>query len=249
VISPEIFEIELDRSTPMPLYYQVAREIERAIRDGRLNKGDYLQSELVLAETWQVSRLTLRRAIQELVGSGLLVRRKGVGTRIVNDEVPPPTRLSSIWDELTEQGRSPRTTVLAHEQIVADDAIAEELAVVPGSQVVYVERCRYADGRRLAIMRSWLSLAAGSALTSEQLTSTGMYRSLRERGIWPHSARRNVSARIAGPVDAALLGIAIGAPLLIVASTMQDHSGARVEYTEQVLDATRYTMDFNVVEG
>lgn len=232
----------------MPLYYQVAREIERAISDGRLSKGDYLQSELVLADTWQVSRLTLRRAIQELVGSGLLVRRKGVGTRIVNDEVRPPTRLSSIWDELTEQDRSPTTTVLAHEQIVADDAIAEQLAVARGSEVIYLERCRYADGRRLAIMRSWLSLPAGSALTTAQLTATGLYRSLRERGTWPHSARRNVSARIAGPVDAALLGIGIGAPLLIVASTMQDHSGARVEYTEQVLDATRYTMDFNVVE-
>lgn len=248
MILPEIFEIELDRSTPLPLYYQVAREIERAISDGRLSKGDYLQSELVLADSWRVSRLTLRRAIQELVGSGLLVRRKGIGTRIVNDEVPPPTRLSSIWDDLTDQGRSPTTTVLAHEQIVADDSIAEHLALAPGSQVVYLERCRYADGRRLAIMRSWLSLPAGNAVTMAQLTSSGLYRSLRERGIWPHSARRNVSARTAGPVDAALLGIGVGAPLLIVASTMQDHSGTRVEYTEQVLDATRYTMDFNVVE-
>jgi DNA-binding GntR family transcriptional regulator len=249
MVSSALVDIELDRSTPTPLYYQVAREIERAITDGRLAKGDYLQSETVLADSWQVSRLTLRRSVQELVDSGLLVRRQGKGTQVVNDEVPGQTRLSSIWDDLTEQHRSPTTTVLAHDRVIVDDAIAEQLAVPMGSEVVYLERCRYADGHRLAIMRSWLTMGAGGGLTTAQLASAGLYKVLRERGIWPHSARRKVSARLAGPVDAALLGIARGAPLLIVESTMQDFAGTRVEYTEQVLDATRYTMDLMVVES
>ena len=249
MVSSVLVDIQLDRSTPAPLYYQVAREIERAISEGRLLKGDYLESETVLVDSWKVSRLTLRRSVQELVDSGLLVRRQGKGTQVVNDEVQSQTRLSSVWDDLIEQGRSPATTVLAHDRVVVDDLIAEHLDVPMGSQVVYLERCRYADGHRLAIMRSWLTVGAGGGLTTAQLTSTGLYKALRERGVWPHSARRKVSARLAGPVDAALLGIDRGSPLLIVEATMQDFAGIRVEYTEQVLDATRYTMDLMVVEG
>jgi DNA-binding GntR family transcriptional regulator len=248
MVSSVLVDIQLDRSTPTPLYYQVAREIERAISDGRLAKGDYLESETVLVDRWQVSRLTLRRSVQELVDSGLLVRRQGKGTQVVNAEVQGQTRLSSVWDDLTKQGRAPATTVLAHDRVIVDDAIAELLTVPFGSEVVYLERCRYADGHRLAIMRSWLTIVAGGGLTTAQLTSTGLYKALRERGVWPHTARRKISARLAGPVDAALLGIDRGSPLLIVEATMQDFAGTRVEYTEQVLDATRYTMDLMVVE-
>lgn len=243
------FDIELDRSTPLPIYHQLAREMERAISDGRVVKGDYLHSELELADAWQVSRLTLRRAIQELVDSGLVVRRRGIGTQVVNDTVRHAPKLSSMWDDLAEQGRDPTTTVLAHECVIADDVIAERLALPAGSPVIYLERCRSADGRRLAIMRTWIALTAGADITTEQLGVSGLYRTLRERGIWPHTAVRRVSARAAGPVDASLLGIEVGAPLLIVESTMQDTTGTRVEFTEQVHDGTRYTMELTVVES
>ena len=116
MVSSVFVEIQLDRSTPTPLYFQVAREIERAITEGRLAKGDYLESETILADSWQVSRLTLRRSVQELVDSGLLVRRQGKGTQVVNDEVRRPVRLSSLWDDLVEQGRAPSTVVLALRQ-------------------------------------------------------------------------------------------------------------------------------------
>ena len=242
-------DIELDRNGPVPLYHQVARELERAISEGRLVRGDFLENELVLAEQWKVSRLTLRRSIQELVDAGLLVRRRGVGTQVVNDELPHPPRLGSLFDDLSAQGQSPRTTVLSHERVIADDAIAERLGLPPGSEVVYLERCRHVDGRRLAILRNWLTVTAAGDLTTEQLTRSGLYQLLRAKGIWPHSAIRRVAARVAGPVDAALLGLQPGAPLLIVDSTMQDKSGERVEVSEQVHDGSDYTLELSVVEG
>lgn len=243
------FGIELDRGSPVPLYYQVARELERAIADGRLKRGDYIENELVLAEQWKVSRLTLRRSIQELVDSGLLVRRRGVGTQVVNDSVPKPPRLGSSFDELAERGMDPQTTVLAHERLVADDAVAEQLGLPPGSTVVYVERCRRVGGRRIALLRNWITLEAGGDITTEELATGGLFGIYRSKGIWPHSAIRRVAARSAGPVDAALLGVSLDAALLAVDSTMQDKLGRRIEVGHQLYDGASYTMELSVVEG
>jgi DNA-binding GntR family transcriptional regulator len=82
----------LDRSSPVPLYHQLARDLKAAVADGRIATGSFLQNELELADRWQVSRPTVRRAIQELVDSGLLVRQRGVGTQVVNRESRPDVR-------------------------------------------------------------------------------------------------------------------------------------------------------------
>lgn len=242
-------EIELDRNGPVPLYHQVARELERAIADGRLVRGDMLDNELLLADRWQVSRLTLRRSIQELVDQGLLVRRRGVGTQVVADRLPTPPQRGSLYDDLREQGRAPATTVLAHERVVADDDIADRLGLASGSTVVHIERCRYADARRIAILRDWLTVDAAGEIDTAALATSGLYDLLRSRGVWPHSSTRRIRARNANPVDAALLGLPVGAPLLAVESTMQDSSGIRVDVSEQLLDAASYTMELSVVEG
>ncbi len=241
--------IALDRNSPVPLYHQVARELERAISDGRLTRGDFIENELVLAERWQVSRLTLRRSIQELVDSGLLVRRRGIGTQVVNDTVPRPPRLGSSYDELSERGLDPQTTVLAHERMIADDAIGEQLGLPPGSTVVYIERCRRAGGRRIALLRNWITIDAAGDITTDQLAGHGLFDLYRAKGIWPHSAVRRITARSAGPVDASLLGVALGAPLLTVESTMQDTAGKLIEVGHQLYDASQYTMELSVVEG
>lgn len=241
-------EVELDRSGPIPLYHQLARRLEAAIVDGQLARGEFLENETLLAERWQLSRLTVRRAIEELVASGMVVRRRGVGTQVVSDKASSPPRLQSLYDDLVEQGRRPTTTLLAMERVVADDHVADHLQIPPGSRVVFVERCRCADGQRLSLMRNWLTLAAGSTLTAEDLLSSGLYRILRGSGTFPHASTRRIDARAASPVDASLLGIAVGAPLLSVESTMADTSGTIVEYAEQLYVGGRHTLELQVVE-
>lgn len=75
--------VELERSSPVPLYYQLAQAIEKSILDGQLRPGDRFENELALAKRLNLSRPTTRRAIQELVDKGLLVRERGVGTQVV----------------------------------------------------------------------------------------------------------------------------------------------------------------------
>jgi DNA-binding GntR family transcriptional regulator len=242
------FSIEIDKSSPVPLYYQVARELEKAIADGRVERGGFLGNEIELSEAWQISRPTVRRAIQELVDNGILVRQRGVGTQVVNDAVRPTSRVTSLYDELVSAGRTPTSTVLALEEIPGDAWVTKELGLPPGSNVLYVERCRLAGNRRLAIIRNWAFLGSVRGLTVEVLNSGGMYAYLRSQGIWPHYATQQIGARNASPVDAALLGLPVGAAVLTVRSTMQDRSGIKVDVTEMICDASSYKLDLTVIE-
>lgn len=242
-------DIRIDRNGPVPISFQVARELEAAIADGRLPRGAYLDNELALAERWQISRLTLRRAIGELVESGLLVRRRGIGTKVVSDQLPKPHRLGSLHDDLVARNEVPRTTVLAADRVVADDHIADQLDLAPGSTIVYLERCRHLGDRRLALLRDWLTPTAFGTITPAELISHGLFELMRREGVWPHSAERKVGARIAGPVDAALLGLPVGAPLLTVASVMLDRAGVRINVSEQIHDGSDYTLELRVVES
>ena len=102
-------QLELDRSSPVPLYFQIARQIEVAIERGDLAPGDRLEDEVGLADRHGLSRPTMRRAIQELVAKGLLVRKRGVGTQVVHGQVTRRVELTSLWDDLTEHRQQPST--------------------------------------------------------------------------------------------------------------------------------------------
>ena len=109
--------VSLDHSSPVPLYYQAARALEKAIEDGRLPRGSKLESELDLAEQLGISRPTRRAALKQLVDKGLLMRRRGIGIIVAPKPVRRAVALTSLYDDLKAAGREPRTTVLALEEI------------------------------------------------------------------------------------------------------------------------------------
>src|ERR671931_1235146 len=153
--------IAVDRMSPVPLYYQVAQQLEQLIEAGELPPGTRLNNELVLADQLGLSRPTLRRAIEYLVDRGYLVRKRGVGTQVVNLKVRRPVELTSLYDDLSLSGKDPRTTVLSLKTPPATDVVAHALGVEEGSPVIALERLRYADGEPLAVMRNWIPPRVG----------------------------------------------------------------------------------------
>lgn len=244
-----LIEISLSRVSPIPLYHQLAQQLEQAVQSGVLAKGSFLDNELDLAEHWQVSRPTVRRAIQSLVDNGLLVRRRGVGTQVVNDRVRRPFKLTSFYDDLVASGRTPSTVVLAHRRVEAEATTAEALAVAPGTEIVYFERCRSAGTQRLAILRNWMTVEVAGTITSEQLTRTGLYELIRARGVRPHSALQQLGAVAASAADAAVLGLSAGAPLVTMRRVLQDDTGTPIEIGDHVYDAAHYVVELSVVES
>jgi DNA-binding GntR family transcriptional regulator len=240
--------IVVDRSSPVPLWYQVARELERLIHDNELSKGGFLENEIELAERWQVSRPTLRRAIQELVDNGMLVRQRGVGTQVVNRQPPARVRLTSLFDELAEAGRNPSTTVIIREHIIADDDVTRALSLKPGTAVLHIVRCRNVGDRRMAILRNWIRADAADVLTLASLRNEGLYSLLRNNGVRPHFAVQTIGARVALPIDASLLGLPVGAPLLTMKRVVQDFKGVPIDIEENIYDATQHSLEMAVLE-
>src|SRR5438445_12727587 len=107
----------LDRTSPVPLYYQLAQSLETAIRSGRLSSGSHLDNELELARQLRISRPTVRRAIAVLANRGLVIRRHGIGTLVVPVKIRRPVRRSSLYDDLSEAGQPPTTRLLAHDGV------------------------------------------------------------------------------------------------------------------------------------
>jgi DNA-binding GntR family transcriptional regulator len=241
-------EIVLNRVSPVPLYHQLARQLVAAIEGGVLPKGAFLENELDLADKWHVSRPTVRRAIQDLVDAGMLVRRRGVGTQVVNDQVRRPFKLTSLFDDLAAIGREPATSVLTLEIVPADDETADALELAPGTGVVHIERTRSVGGQPLAILRNWLIADVAGALTADDLRSRGLYALLRDRGVRPHSAVQRLGAIAASPADAVLLELPVGAPLVTMRRIMQDDGGRIVEFGDHRYDAAHYSVELNVIE-
>src|SRR6476661_4019305 len=105
-------DITIDRSSPVPLYFQVAQQLEAAIGEGRFPPGSRLPNEVELAAQLAFSRPTMRRAMDYLVDRGLIVRQRGVGTRVVSPKVRRSLNLTSLYDDMAASGQRPRTRVL-----------------------------------------------------------------------------------------------------------------------------------------
>src|SRR2546425_13001351 len=132
----------LDRESPVPLYYQLAQNMETAIRQGRLSSGSHLENEIELARQLRVSRPTVRRAIALLANRGLVIRRHGIGTLVVPVRVRRPVRLSSLYDDLQEAGQAPSTRPLAHENLPAPAGGAGRPQLPPGARGLHFARPR-----------------------------------------------------------------------------------------------------------
>lgn len=239
------YDVTLDSSSPVPLYHQAAEQLLDAVISGRIARGDFLPSEIDLAESWGVSRPTARRAIEELVDKGMVLRRRGVGTQVTSREVRRPATLTSLYDDLTEQGLRPTTVVLRLDETVADDDVAEALEVKPGAAVTRIQRVRTAAGEVLAFLRNWVPSDVLADLTADELAQGGLYAAMRRRGVEPGTATQVVGAAPADAAEAEALELTEGAPVLYMRRIMSDRTGRVVELGQHVYEPSTYTIEMS----
>jgi DNA-binding GntR family transcriptional regulator len=239
-------DLTIDRSSPVPLYYQLSQALEAAIADGDLSPGDRLDTEVEIAQAYGLSRPTVRQAIAELVSKGLVVRRRGVGTQVVHAQVRRPVELTSLYDDLSRADHRPRTTVLVLETQEASPEVAAALDIADRSPVLHLERLRFDGEAPLAIMRNWLPTGLIDPHRAD-LESTGLYELLRRSGVHMKVANQRIGARTASAADARLLGVKTGAALLTMERRSFDDSGRTVEYASHAYRADTYSFETTLV--
>jgi len=240
----------LDRSSPIPLYFQVAQSLEKAISDGTLPPGTRLDNEVQLAESLGLSRPTMRRAMQYLVDKGVLVRRRGIGTRVVQPKVRRPLGLSSLYEDLQNSGQHPTTSVISLTVEPASASIAEAMSIPIDTPVTVLVRLRSAGGLPLARMCNHLphtipGIADG--IDKDVIEAQGLYQVIRSLGVQLHAADQVIGARTSTAEEARLLGEPRGAALLTMQRTAYDDHGRAVEYGSHLYAASRYSFSLSML--
>jgi GntR family transcriptional regulator len=231
--------INIDRTSPVPLYFQLAQHYEAAIRSGALKVGSRLENEVQLAERLGMSRPTVRAAFLYLSNKGLVVRKRGAGTQVANQSIDRDVELTSLYDDLVTAGRAPATQVIRNEVVHASDRVAEALQLPERALVNSLQRIRMADGEPIALMHNFLP-AALVHLSIEMLEQHGLYELLRASGIRLSSATQRMSAKNASSAEARTLGETRGAALLTMERIAYDDTGRPVEFGQHLYRASRY---------
>src|SRR3954451_2520963 len=239
--------LSVDRSSPVPLYFQVAEQLQRAIADGVLVPGDRIANEIALADELGLSRPTMRQAIQTLVDRGLLVRKRGGRTQAVQSQIRSPVELTSLNDDLVRAGQSPTTRVLSLELVEADEHSSSELQLRAGTAVWRLERLRLVGDQPLAVMANTLP-ADIVDLAAVDLSTTGLYEYLRRSGLHMRVAHQRIGAIRADARTAKLLTGRKGDPLLTMNRTAFDDSGRAVEFGAHVYRPDMYSFEVTLVD-
>lgn len=247
VILPLSTFSSLDRSSAVPLYFQLSQLIESAILSGQLSPGDRVENEVAICERLGLSRPTVRRAIEELVDKGLLVRRRGLGTQVVHGQVTRGVELTSLYDDLARSGKKPTTKIIKLEKERASATVAAQLGISVGEEVMFLHRLRGAGRTPVAIMQNWIH-PRYAHLTEADLANSGLYQWLRNEGATIQVAKQKIAARRATQEEAELLDIEKSAPLLTMDRTAFDNTGVALEYGHHCYRTDLYSFEFTIVE-
>ena len=236
--------IAIDKSLPTPAYLQLRDQLAKAIDGGALPAGAALPSERGLALGLGLSRMTVRRAFEELVDAGVLEQRQGSGTFVK----PRPLeqvidRVLGFTDEARSLGLQPGARLLSAEVVAADEVVASALGIEPGATVLRLARLRTATGEPLALQDAYLPGDLAD-LSLDLLTETGsLYRTLETQfGIRPARARQTIAARLPTEHECRVLGIARSVPVLALERTTHGADDRPFEYVRSAYRGDIYRM-------
>ncbi len=226
-----------DRRRPEPLWHQVEQSIRSRIASGEWPTGSQIPAEDRLCEMLGVSRITVRHAIRNLEGSGLLRREHGRGTFVGRETIVAGTRdLTSFTTEMSHLGLVAGSRVLDAAVVPATAEVAAALGIDEGAPVVRIRRLRYGG----------LPAERVPGFLDEGPVEGSLYERLRTRyGITPLDAHEIYRVALAGEQDAALLDVPAGSPAFVIERTSVDARGP-FEFTVSLMRGDRYEIRANL---
>jgi DNA-binding GntR family transcriptional regulator len=232
----------IDPDATDPLYLQVTRSISDDIAAGRLLPGRRLPSERQLCELFEISRVTVRKALAALVEEGLVESSAGRGWFVASGPVSePPNMLTSFSAMGRARGLEPSAKVLHAHRRAAGIEEVELLDVAPGAELFDLRRLRYLDALPVAIDRCAIPVSRAPELDAVDFASASLYEELERRyGLLPSHADFSVEAAAASTETAELLELEPGAAVLVTRHRSYDQYGRALDTGELIYRADRY---------
>lgn len=228
---------QIDRLGKVPLYHQIDQNIRALIGDRILQPGEAVPSEWDLSALYGVSRLTVRRALDDLVREGLLTRRHGVGTFVAEQGVTriTPSKLS-FTHKMREIGLTPGSRIVSLKTIPAPANVAVNLSLEPGDPVVELVRVRLADGEPIMLETAYLSQSRFPTLTDDNLTDgSSLYEFLHSRyGVTVAAVEQALEPTRLRPEEAQLLACEAESPAILNELVAFTGDGSAIEYSRSV---------------
>jgi GntR family transcriptional regulator len=206
--------------------------LKEQILKGAVPAGQRLPSESQLAAAHRLSRVTIRRALDGLERDGLIRRRSGAGTFVLDHASRKGVvgDLSNMLAHLVAMGRSTRAKLLSFSYGVPPSAVAEALRLAPDERTQFSVRVRYIDDTPFSHLTTYVPERIGVTYSDADLASTPLLALLERSGVVADKANQTISATLAGPEIAELLAIEIGSPLIAMTRVVLDDQGRGVEY-------------------
>lgn len=226
-----------DRSNATPLYIQVANSIREAINGGALEVGGALPSERALSELTGASRVTIRKAIEQLVDEGLLLRRQGSGTYVAPRIEQRGGELTGFSADARHRGEAPGSVWIMRSLSAPTAEEAAILGIAPTAQVARLGRVRLADGDPLAIEHA---VVPRHLLPELSQVVDSLYAALELKGNRPVAGTQRLRASLATSVEAALLSIPEGSEILRIERRTFLADGTPVELTRSAYRGDRF---------
>jgi GntR family transcriptional regulator len=223
-----------------PLYHQVYTILRAQLMEGSFTPDKALPGELDLADRFQVSRVTMRRALDELVREGLIERSRGRGSFSRVRPGGPGTEASGLLDNLVSMTLKTTVKVVSMERQAAPDDVALHLGLSAGAQVLKTVRIRSVEAGPISLTTTFVPEALAQGFSMKTLGQKPMLTLLEEAGVAVARAEQSMSARLADATTAPLLEVGFGAPLMAVNRVVYDTRGRAVQLLRGLYRPDRY---------
>jgi GntR family transcriptional regulator len=205
----------IDKSSPLPLYHELKESLAEKIARNEWKPGEKIPSEAELCKEYYVSRITVRKAIEILERSGMLIKYQGKGTFVTNVTMEHElSKFYSFSEEIKQRGMIETVQILSFNVVNASDVAREKLSLNYGDKVIALKRLRMANGMPYTVETSHIPLELCAALTADSIEKNGLYNSMRALGIFPERIVEKLRATAVGKADAVLMDIKPNSPAI-----------------------------------
>jgi GntR family transcriptional regulator len=226
----------------LPRYYQIEQAILDQIQQKLIEPGAQLPSEIELAQQYQVSRITAKRALDDLVNLGWAFRRQGRGTFVAQTRIRDISGFGSFSEDIKSRGLIPGSRVLLFKEVVPEPDVRERLRLSEGEHVYQLKRLRRANDEPVAVEMAYLPCRFCPGLLHEDLNNKSLYAILSDKyQLTPAWADAEIEAREATKEEASLLKMESGKPVLAARRVTFAANYDVIETVDSVYRGDRFT--------